>query len=231
MRSAPPATGTATKPLARSVERNSSKYSERDSGRSVTTDTRPCTPGSMMKVRPVTRAASWMKARMSASRRFSTYWAWSGASGAQTEAEARARAKNTRFTCSTSPASESPGRRDRPSQLISPPRIAARACSSELTRWPLIATITSPGTKPAARKAWPPSPPGETITPVTRPPLSRGWKLIGWPEGAGAAAAAIDRRRRLAGNARLPGPAPSRRPPSRRPATGRGRSAPSRRCG
>ena len=72
MRNAPPATGTATKPLARIVERNNSKYSERDMGRSVTTETRPWTVGSMMKVRPVTRAASWMKARISASRRFST---------------------------------------------------------------------------------------------------------------------------------------------------------------
>ena len=88
MRSAPPATGTATKPLARIVERNNSKYSERDSGRSVTTETRPCTPGSMMKVRPVTRAASWMKARMSASRRLSTCCAWSGDSGAQASAKA-----------------------------------------------------------------------------------------------------------------------------------------------
>ena len=43
MRNAPPAIGTATKPLARSVERNNSKYSERDSGRSVTTDTLPWT--------------------------------------------------------------------------------------------------------------------------------------------------------------------------------------------
>ena len=75
MRSAPPAAGTATKPLARIVERNSSKYSLCETGRCVTTETRPCTAGSMMKVRPVTRAASWMKARMSASRRFSTCWA------------------------------------------------------------------------------------------------------------------------------------------------------------
>ena len=90
MRSAPPDAGTATKPLARRVDRNSSKYSDRLSGRWVTTDTRPCTCGSMMKVRPVTRAASWMKARMSASRRFSTYCAWAGAattSGAPASSE------------------------------------------------------------------------------------------------------------------------------------------------
>jgi hypothetical protein len=57
-RSAPPDVGTATKPFARSVDRNSSKYSDRLSGRSATTDTRPCTDGSMMMVRPVTRAAA-----------------------------------------------------------------------------------------------------------------------------------------------------------------------------
>ena len=91
-RSALPEAGTATKPLARSVLRNSSKYSERESGRSVTTETRPCTLGSMIMLRPVTRAASWMKARISASRRFSTYCACAGvaakASGARQSAEA-----------------------------------------------------------------------------------------------------------------------------------------------
>ena len=111
IRSAPPATGTATKPLARSVDRNSSKYSERDSGRSVTTETRPCTPGSMMKVRPVTREASWMKARMSASRRFSTCCAEAGVTAAQ----ASARAIKARFTGSPSPSTAPPARPDRPS--------------------------------------------------------------------------------------------------------------------
>jgi hypothetical protein len=70
-RSAPLAVGTATNPLARSVDRKISKYSERDSGRSVTTVTFPATRLSMMKVRPVTFAASAMKARMSASRTLS----------------------------------------------------------------------------------------------------------------------------------------------------------------
>ena len=112
MRSAPPDDGTATKPLARSVFRNSSKYSERLSGRWVTTETRPCTFGSMMKVRPVTRAASWMKARMSASRRFSTYCACAGASGATAAAES-AKARRRRFT-RTAPSATPAGRRDRP---------------------------------------------------------------------------------------------------------------------
>jgi hypothetical protein len=43
MRSAPPGAGTATSPFALSVDRNSSKYSERESGRCVTTETFPCT--------------------------------------------------------------------------------------------------------------------------------------------------------------------------------------------
>ena len=47
--------------------------------------------------------------------------------------------------------------------------IAARACSSEVTRCPFTITITSPGWKPAAMNARP-SLPGETITPSTRPP-------------------------------------------------------------
>ena len=93
MRSAPRAAGTATRPFARRVERNTSKYSERDSGRCVTTETLPCTVGSMMKVRPVTRAASSMKARMSASRRFSTYCEAAGTTGAETSASARAMRK------------------------------------------------------------------------------------------------------------------------------------------
>jgi hypothetical protein len=70
MRNAPFEVGTATRPFARRVDRNTSKYSERDSGRSVTTVTLPWTRASMMKVRPVTRAASAMKARISASRTF-----------------------------------------------------------------------------------------------------------------------------------------------------------------
>ncbi len=68
MRKEPPEEGTATRPLARSVERKISKYSDLLSGRSVTTETLPCTRLSMMKVRPVALAASWMKARISASR-------------------------------------------------------------------------------------------------------------------------------------------------------------------
>ena len=95
MRSAPPAPGTATRPLARRVDRNTSKYSERDKGRCVTTETLPCTDPSMMKVRPVTRAASSMKARMSASRRFSTYCDQAGV--AETEARAKASAIRKRF--------------------------------------------------------------------------------------------------------------------------------------
>jgi hypothetical protein len=74
-RNAPPEVGTATRPLARNVERNISKYSERDSGRSVTTVTLPATRLSMMKVRPVTLAASAMNARISASRTLSVVWA------------------------------------------------------------------------------------------------------------------------------------------------------------
>ena len=70
-RNAPLAVGTVTRPLARKVDRNTSKYSDRLSGRSVTTVTLPCTLLSMMKVRPVTFAASAMNARMSASRTFS----------------------------------------------------------------------------------------------------------------------------------------------------------------
>src|SRR3546814_7013962 len=70
---------SATRPLARSVARKISKYSLRDSGRSVTTDTLPLTRPSITKVRPVIRAASWMKARISASRTFSVYWADAGA--------------------------------------------------------------------------------------------------------------------------------------------------------
>ena len=70
MRNAPPVVGTATRPLARSVDRKISKYSERDNGWSVTTVTLPLTRESMMNVRPVTRAASAMKARISASRTF-----------------------------------------------------------------------------------------------------------------------------------------------------------------
>ena len=81
------------------------------SGRSVTTETRPCTPGSMMKVRPVTREASWMKARMSASRRFSTCCADAGVTAAQ----ASARAIKARFTGSPSPSGAPPARPDRPS--------------------------------------------------------------------------------------------------------------------
>ena len=75
MRSAPVAVGTAIRLLARSVDRNTSKYSERDSGRSVTTVTLPVTRLSMMNVRPVTLAASAMKARISASRTLSVVWA------------------------------------------------------------------------------------------------------------------------------------------------------------
>ena len=86
MRYAPPAVGTATSPFARSVDRNTSKYSDRESGRSVTTDTFPCTRLSMMKVRCVTRAASWMKARMSASRMLSVCCAASGAVSASAAA-------------------------------------------------------------------------------------------------------------------------------------------------
>src|SRR3546814_8271489 len=71
--------GTATSPFERRVARKISKYSLRDSGRSVTTDTLPLTRPSMTKVRPVIRAASWMKARISASRTFSVYWADAGA--------------------------------------------------------------------------------------------------------------------------------------------------------
>ena len=79
MRSAPPDGGTATKPLARSVSTGTVRNI-----RSATAAARspprpaPARCGSMMKVRPVTRAASWMKARMSASRRFSTYCACAG---------------------------------------------------------------------------------------------------------------------------------------------------------
>jgi hypothetical protein len=72
IRKAPPWSGTAINPLARRVDRNNSKYSERDSGRWVTTETLPFTAGSTMKVRPVTRAASSMKARISASRKLTT---------------------------------------------------------------------------------------------------------------------------------------------------------------
>src|SRR3546814_18549748 len=82
--SAPPVVGTATSPLARRVERNSSKYSDRESGRCVTTETLPCTDESMMNVRPVTRAASSMKARMSASSRLSTYCDQAGVANTQT---------------------------------------------------------------------------------------------------------------------------------------------------
>ena len=59
----------------RSVDRKISKYSLRDNGRSVTTDTLPLTRPSITKVRPVIRAASWMKARISASRTLRVYWA------------------------------------------------------------------------------------------------------------------------------------------------------------
>jgi hypothetical protein len=80
MRNAPLPVGTATSPFARSVDRNVSKYSDFDSGRSVTTVTLPLTRESMMNVRPVTRAASAMNARISASRTFSVVcaMAWTG---------------------------------------------------------------------------------------------------------------------------------------------------------
>jgi hypothetical protein len=93
MRSTPLVAGTATSPFARSVERKTSKYSDRLSGRSVTTVTLPCTRLSMMKVRPVTLAASAMKARMSASRTLSVVCAATGSA-----AEASARARTRRFT-------------------------------------------------------------------------------------------------------------------------------------
>ena len=173
-RRAPPATGTATKPLARKVDRNSSKYSLRDSGRSVTTETRPCTAGSMMKVRPVTRDASWMKARMSASRRFSTYCDQTGESGVRSSA----RAMTKRFTDSVlTRIGTRRGRRDPPSRLAWPPRRADHGARllGEVTRWPFTETITSPGTKPAERNAAPPSlPPGLTMMPSTRPFVMRG---------------------------------------------------------
>ena len=182
--SAPPATGTATKPLARMVDRNSSKYSDCDKGRSVTTETRPWTLGSMMKVRPVTRDASWMKARISASRRLSTFCAKTGETGAQ----AKARAIRALFTGSTSHAKARPGRPDRPSHwLRHSGRSQRRTCSSDVTRWPLTATMTSPAAKPAAAKARPPSPPGLTTMPLTRPLLVRGTKLIGWAGPTGGA--------------------------------------------
>ena len=82
MRSAPFAVGTATRLLARSVDRKTSKYSDRESGRSVTTVTLPVTRLSMMKVRPVTRAASAMNARMSASRTLSVVCATTGEAAA-----------------------------------------------------------------------------------------------------------------------------------------------------
>ena len=43
IRNPPLPVGTATRPLARSVERNTSKYSDFDIGRSLTTETFPCT--------------------------------------------------------------------------------------------------------------------------------------------------------------------------------------------
>ena len=88
IRSTPLAEGTATRLLARSVDRNTSKYSDRLSGRSVTTVTLPVTRLSMMKVRPVTFAASAMKARMSASRTLSVVWAPAGVAGKPTSAGA-----------------------------------------------------------------------------------------------------------------------------------------------
>ena len=55
-----------TRPLALRVDRNTSNSSERLSARSLVTVTVPVTRGSTMKVWPVVRAISWMKARMSA---------------------------------------------------------------------------------------------------------------------------------------------------------------------
>ncbi len=81
-RSAPLLVGTATNALARSVERNTSKYSDLLKGRSVTTVTLPCTRLSMMNTRPVTFAASAMNARISASRTLSVVCAATGAASA-----------------------------------------------------------------------------------------------------------------------------------------------------
>jgi hypothetical protein len=75
--------------LARNEDRNTSKYSDLLSGRSVTTDTFPCTRWSMMNVRPVTFAASCIKARISASRTFSEYWPAAGLATASNKAGIR----------------------------------------------------------------------------------------------------------------------------------------------
>src|SRR3546814_15200538 len=59
--SAPPVVGTATSPLARRAERNSTKNSDRENGSCVTTENLPRTAQSLIHVTPVTPAASLLQ--------------------------------------------------------------------------------------------------------------------------------------------------------------------------